>query len=230
VDVVMGRALEEAIEHGHSTAGLPQVVLALLDDKHPSTAQDALRAVGVSRQLVEDRDFASFGPQGSQADSEGRRAAGSEPLWHETAARAQGLAVGFGKSLVTPEHVLLAMLWQRDQRWFEDVLAAAGSSRESLLEALRDLGVQVPEVPLPPVPPPMTQFAGFPKPLVQEVTWALRSASPPTGHWGIGPDPTDDNVMIAIAADDVPLEEVLDEVVGSGRWSWKFRDADQKDP
>jgi hypothetical protein len=229
VNGVMGRALMEAIDHGHATGGLPHVILALLDEQHPSTAQDALRAAGVSRQLVEDRGFAGYGSTAAQADSEGRRMAGSEPLWHETAARAQGLAVGFGEVRVAPEHVLLAMLWQRDQRWFEDLLGAAGSSREALLEELDRRGIRVPEVSLPAVPPPSTQFAGFPKELVQEVNWALRAASP-QGHWGIGSDPDDDNVMIVIAADDIPVEQVLDEVVGSPGWSWRIREAKPSDP
>ncbi len=213
-------ALSEAVALGHRHAGLPHVVLALLDERRPSVARDALLAAGVTPEFV-----ATFGVEtyGSVShDPQDQAGAVAEPLWHETAGRAQGFAAGIGERVVRPEHVLLALLWQPRPTWFEGLLRAAGTSREALVDDLASRGVTVPEVPLPPLPPRMTQAARFPRAHLQEVTRALRVRAPQL-HWGIGSDRDDDTRMVVLAASDVDLVAVLDEVVGTGAWSWDPR-------
>ena len=65
----------------------------------------------------------------------------------------------------------------------------------------------------------MTQAAAFAKGRVNDVNRALRTSSPDL-RWGIGSHPDDDEASVVLAAADVDLVTVLDDVVGEGAWSW----------
>lgn len=218
---VMHRALREAIRLAHPSAGPAHVVLALLDREHLSVAQEVLVAVGVDKERVEAaaarqyrrrRGDPSPAPAGSTA----------EPLWHETAGRAEGFAATLGGGAGDAELVLLALLWQPVHRWFADLLASAGTTREAVVDALAQRGVPLPRRPPPPLPPPMTQAAVFPKDRVNDVNWALRARDPAL-RWGLGSDPDDQEAGVVLAAADVDLAGVLDDVVGAGGWRWRPR-------
>lgn len=221
----MHRALREALRLGHGTVGLPHVVLALLDEHRPSIAQEVLRENGLDRARTEASAARQY--RRDDVDASTPRGATTGPQWHETAGRAQGFAATLGDGAHDPEHVLLALLWQPHDRWFAYLLGAAQTSREAVVAALAGRGVPLPHRPLPDLPPPMTQAAAFPTARVNDLNWALRRSSPNL-HWGIGSDPEDDERGVVLAAADVDLATVLDEVVGAGAWTWRPRN-DQVD-
>jgi hypothetical protein len=123
--------------------------------------------------------------------------------------------------------VLLALLWQPHHRWFGDLLSSAETSRDVILAALAERGVPVPQSPLPQLPAPKTQAATFPRTRVNDVNWALRE-SDPSLNWGIGRDPDDSELSVVLAAANVDLATVLDDVVGEGVWRWR-RKNDESD-
>ena len=220
MSAVMHRALREASRLGHRSAGPAHIVLALLDEHRPSIAQEVLQANGIDRARIEaavDRQYR----QGMDEHTPPRGAT-AEPLWHETAGRAQGFSATFGAGADDPEHVLLALLWQPHHTWFADLLSSVGTSRDVIVAALAARGVPVPQSPPPELPPPTTQAAAFPSSRVNDVNWALRE-SDPNLHWGIGSDPDDKELSVVLAAANVDLAAVLDDVVGEGAWSWRRR-------
>lgn len=220
MSAVMHRALREAIRLGHRSAGPAHIVLALLDEHRPSIAQQVLQENGIDRARIEaaaDRQYRQgmdehTPPQGATA----------EPLWHETAGRAQGFSVTLGAGADDAEHVLIALLWQPHHRWFADLLTSAETSRDVIVAALAARGVPVPQSSLPQLPPPKTQAAAFPTSRVNDVNWALRE-SDPSLNWGIGIDPEDKELSVVLAAANVDLATVLDDVVGEGAWRWRRR-------
>lgn len=220
MSAVMHRALREAIRLGHRTAGPAHIVLALLDENRPSIAQQVLQENGIDRPRIEAAVARQY--RLGMDEHSPRRGATAEPLWHETAGRAQGFSASLGAGADDPEHVLLALLWQPHYRWFADLLFSAETSRDGILAALAKRGVPVPQSPLPQLPPPKTQAAAFPSSRVNDVNWALRE-SDPSLNWGIGSDPEDTELMVVLAAADVDLATVLDDVVGEGAWRWRRR-------
>lgn len=219
MSAVMHRGLREAVRLGHRSAGPVHIVLALLDEEHPSVAQEVLRANGLRRDRIE----GSAHRQHRHDDGVGSGAMAG-PLWLETAGRAQGFAATLGTEAKDAELVLLALLWQPEHRWFVDVLASAGASRESIIAALAASGVPLPQHPPPQLPPPKTQAAAFPKDRVNDLNWALRKSAPEL-NWGIGCDPEEEEMSVVLAAADVDLATVLDAVIGSGAWTWRRRNA-----
>lgn len=124
--------------------------------------------------------------------------------------------------MVRSEHVLLALLWQPRLSWFDNLLRAAGTSREAVVDGLAARGVRVPDVPLPPLSPPMTQAARFARVHLQDVNRALRERAPHL-NWGIGSARDDGSAMVVLAGSDVDLAGILDDVVPPGAWSWEPR-------
>jgi Clp amino terminal domain, pathogenicity island component len=62
--------------------------------------------------------------------------------------RAEGFAVALGDGRITPEHILLAVLWD-PMSHSSQLLWRLGVSRERIVDRLRELGVPVPGAPLP---------------------------------------------------------------------------------
>jgi ATP-dependent Clp protease ATP-binding subunit ClpA len=216
----MRRALREAMRLGHCSAGPAHIVLALLDEHRPSIAQEVLQASGIDRARIEAATHRQY-RQGMDEHTPPRGAT-AEPLWHETAGRAQGFSATLGAGADDPEHVLLALLWQPHHRWFADLLSSAETSRDVIVAALAARGVPVPQSPPPELPPPKTQAAAFPKSRVNDVNWALRQSAPNL-NWGIGSDPEEKELSVVLAAGNVDLATVLDDVVGEGAWTWRRR-------
>lgn len=217
MSAVMRQGLREAIRLGHRSAGPVHIVLALLDQDHPSVAQEVLRANGLRRERIEESAHRQY-----RHDDGVGSGATAGPLWHETAGRAQGFAATLGTGANDAEHVLLALLWQPEHRWFVDVLASADTSREAIIVALAASRVPLPQHPLPQPPPAKTQAAAFPKDRVNDLNWALRRSAPDL-NWGIGSDVDDEEMGVVLAAADVDLATVLDDVIGSGAWTWRRR-------
>ncbi len=214
---VLEAALAEAIRLGHQWAGPPHILIALLDERRPSVAKEVLHALGVRRGTIEHEAVRRYGCTDRATD--GRSGATTDILWHETSGRVQGLAAALGTGVISPEHVLIALVWQPRQRWLEDLLVSVGTSRDAVVAELAGRGVPVPVGAPPRLHPPKTQAAAFPKARLHELNWALRERA--DFDWGIGRDKDDPDTMIVLAAAHIELDRVLDDVVGSGLWQWR---------
>lgn len=71
------------------------------------------------------------------------------PAYYTIHGLAQGMAATLGEGTITPEHVLLALLWE-PQSHSSQLLWRLGVSRERVVDRLAQLGVAVPRNPLPP--------------------------------------------------------------------------------
>jgi hypothetical protein len=72
------------------------------------------------------------------------------PAYYLLKGRAQGFAATLGDGRITPEHVLLALLWDPASR-SSYLVWRLGSTRERIVERLRDMGIPTPAAALPPL-------------------------------------------------------------------------------
>lgn len=140
-------ALEEARSLGHHWAGEEHVLLALLESPPESLANQALSAVGITYDTALGGLAAHLETVGPPVGPTKDGWCASDPTWHVVVGRSHGLGLGFGQSTPRPEHGLLALLWQVGGT-VDALIAAMGTSRAALFDALDHLGVSIP------VPPP----------------------------------------------------------------------------
>ena len=134
-------AWREAKRLRSTVIGPEEYLLAIL---HPemsrSIAAQSLRDCGITREAIAElcRHHATNeidgGPQ-------------LNPAGYRLVASAEGIAAGLGASQVTPEHVLLAFLWDPDRSALQ--LKQFGSSREQVRARLAERGVDLPQPELP---------------------------------------------------------------------------------
>jgi ATP-dependent Clp protease ATP-binding subunit ClpA len=130
-------------EFGRDVAGDDVFLLAILDLPDDVVARRVLEAEGLSadRVLAEIRtseDVPSDSPRGVRFP----------PAYNEMLGRAQGLAAALGDGQITPEHVLLSLIWNPTSL-ASQVLWRVGISRERLVDRLREMGVSTPRADLP---------------------------------------------------------------------------------
>jgi hypothetical protein len=98
--------------------------------------------------------------------------------------RAQGFAAVLGEGPMTPEHVLLAVLWDPGST-SSHLLWRLGVDRGRVLERLRDLGVAVPSTALPPQREiEWGEQVWFDRDKVNSVLDHVRLHFPPDTRWG----------------------------------------------
>ena len=211
----MMQALQEAARLHHASAGVPHIVLALLDETRPSTARDVLQSLGLDRRRAESTAEQMY--EAVEDSTAGPRTATSEPLWHETLGFAEGFAAGIGRSRANADDILLALVWQARTRSIEEALVLLGTDRQAVFERLVAHGADVPPGELPVVPRPMQQAARFPSRCLDDLVDVLRQRVP-LGQWGVHGDRSEPT-MVLLASNDVDIREVLDGVVGTGEWS-----------
>jgi ATP-dependent Clp protease ATP-binding subunit ClpA len=71
------------------------------------------------------------------------------PAFNSMAGRAEAFAASLGDGPITPEHVLIALIWDPGSG-SSQLLWQLGVSRESIIDGLRSHGVAVPLAPIPP--------------------------------------------------------------------------------
>ncbi len=137
-------AADHAIALGRDVMGDDLLLLALLELERDQPARRALEAAGVTRERVLDRIRASGD------ESTGKRGGVTySPATYTLQGRAEGFAAALGEGPITPEHVLLALLWDPVSMSSRS-LWRLGVARERVLDRLREAGVRVPSAPLPP--------------------------------------------------------------------------------
>jgi ATP-dependent Clp protease ATP-binding subunit ClpA len=151
---LVSRAAQEARDLGHPRIGSEHLLLALVAATDSASGQ-ALRACGLSYEAVHDAvsslsdSYVQRTPRDDPYSCTPRNWLIHDPDTQRINARAEGLAAGMGSAVVRDEHALLALLWDPSSPVALHLMDKLGATRERVLEELRQLGVEVPKVPLP---------------------------------------------------------------------------------
>ena len=144
------RAAREASSLGLSYVGPDHFLLALLHPEEDTPASRVLDAGGrgysKGRATVAARNARPSVTDEDRVDPW----VYLTPASHQVVGRAEGVAAGLAATTVSAEHLLLALLWDRDRHLaflFEEI----GTGREALLEEMRHQGIETPDGELPSV-------------------------------------------------------------------------------
>jgi catechol 2,3-dioxygenase-like lactoylglutathione lyase family enzyme len=110
------------------------------------------------------------------------------PAYYLMHGRADAFAATLGDGTITPEHVLLALLWDGSSH-SSQILWGLGASRERLVDGLRARGLPVPQAPVPPQREmDLSERVWFDRDQVRAVVDYARAHVPPGTHWGFNYD------------------------------------------
>lgn len=174
---VCDRASAHAFSLGRQVAAddLFLVAVAGLDEGQP--ARQALAAEGID----EDRLLSVVRVRGDGPPAVPLTFA---PAYFQLEGRAQGFAAILGDGSMTPEHVLLALVWDPGNT-SSYLLWRLGVPRERIIKRLRDLGVPTPTAPLPEQREIEWGLrVWFDRAQVRAVVDCLRARIPPGTRWG----------------------------------------------
>lgn len=138
-------AAHRARQLGRGVVSDDLFLLALTDLDESQPARRALTAAGVSRVQL----LAHIRTTGD--DAHGPREGGRlrfSPAYYTLHGLAQGFAATLGDGVISPEHVLLAILWMGNSLSL-GVLRRIDVTRETVVHELSELGIRVPQAELP---------------------------------------------------------------------------------
>jgi hypothetical protein len=193
------------LNHGVATDG--HLLLALLRSE-PGPAQEALHAVGYRAEDCEVRLSALLQRESAPGFTT------FSPRMYVLQGRAEAFAASFGAAVVTPEHALLAMMWDDHPTvWQRD----GADVRPEVLALLRSRGVSVPETLPPALAPGWTQRVALADPADwRRVCDHLQAIAP--GHWGTNPlNPGPDSVSTFVASAYIDLLAETEGLLGPGK-------------
>jgi Clp amino terminal domain, pathogenicity island component len=155
------------------------VAIAGLDEEQP--ARRALAAEGIDEgRLLSLVRVGGDGPPAAPLTF--------SPAYFQMEGRAQGFAAVLGDGRITPEHVLLALLWDPSST-SSYLLWRLGIPRERIVEHLHDFSIPTPTAPLPRQREiewgPRVWFG---RTQVRRVVDHLRARIPPGTRWGFNYD------------------------------------------
>jgi ATP-dependent Clp protease ATP-binding subunit ClpA len=146
VSPLIRASFREARQRRTTWVGFEHLLAALANDPDQSKARSALRACGL--------DELSIAVQVPQVEEYGlamppleeHQGPKPNPYWYRLIGRAEGFAHAANSEQVLSEHVLLALLWERDHQptLLTQLLGQAGRTPLDLQTALAHLGVPVP--------------------------------------------------------------------------------------
>jgi catechol 2,3-dioxygenase-like lactoylglutathione lyase family enzyme len=164
----------------HRQVASDELFLLALTELDPSTpARRALEAAGITadrlRPLVR-----TEGDETAPAPDH----LGYSPAYYSMLGRVDAFAACLGDGRVTPEHVLLALLWDADSQ-SSQLLHHLGVSAGAVVDRLGNLGVPVPASRPPEHEPvPFGEEVWFDRDQVEKVVDLLRLRLGPGTHWG----------------------------------------------
>lgn len=192
---------------GRNVAGDDLFLLALLELSAESPARAALEAEGVNGQRVLEEVHTS-GDEGS--DEFGGLS--FPPAFNAMQGRSQAFAATLGDGAITPEHVLLALLWDPSSLTSQ-LLWRLGVRRERIVERLAELGVPIPTTPIPPQREiEVGEQVWFEREHAMDVVHFLGKRIPPGTHWGF--NYADDRAWVHAEAH-VELEALVAEALAA---------------
>jgi ATP-dependent Clp protease ATP-binding subunit ClpA len=169
----------QATRFGRRVAGDDLFLLALSELPGEPPARRVLDAEGLdSSRIVEEIRAPGDG------QSEGEERIHFAPALYRVMGRAEGLGAALGNGAITPEHVLLALLWD-PMSLSSQLLWRMGIKRQRVIDRLRDVGVPVPPAALPEQRP--IQFGErvwIERDQVQAVASYVGRHLPPDAAWG----------------------------------------------
>jgi catechol 2,3-dioxygenase-like lactoylglutathione lyase family enzyme len=168
-----------AVELGRQVASDDLFLLALARVGPDSPASQALEAAGVTADVL----LANIRTGGDGVPAHGDGLTYS-PAYYGMCGRAEAFAAALGDGPITPEHVLLALLWDGNSH-SSQLLWRLGLSRERVVDELRARGVALPNAPLPAQREvDFGEDVWFDRDQVQTVIDHLRTRLPPATYWG----------------------------------------------
>jgi len=204
---LMSEVAELARGLGRQVAGDDLFLLALTKRQDDPPARRALQEEGVDDARVLDAIRTS-----GDGSSDGEAGVTFSPASYMLQGRAEGIAMALGDGTITPEHVLMALLWDPVSA-SSQLLWHLGVSRERIVQRLAHLGVPVPSGPLPPqreVEP--GERVWFDREYVPAVLEQLRLHVPPGTPWGFNYE--GDRAWV-IAEASVDLSKLVEQVLAS---------------
>ena len=168
-----------AVELGRQVAGDDLFLLALARLDPPSPAGHALEAAGATADVL----VAQIRTGGDGVPSHGDGLMYS-PAYYGMCGRAAAFAAALGDGTITPEDLLLALLWDGNSS-SSQLLWRLGVGRERVVDELRARGVVVPGAPLPPQREvEFGEDVWFDRDQVGAVIDHVRLRLPPETYWG----------------------------------------------
>lgn len=206
---VLDAVSAHAKELGRGVASDDLFLLALTGVDASRPARCALEQEGIDADLL----LTKIRTGGDRA-SDAPRALMFAPAYYSVQGRAQGFAAALGTGKITPEAVLLAVLWDPNSH-SSQLLWRLGVKRERIVERLRDLGVAVPPAPVPPQHPvEYGEKVWFERRDVGPVIRQLQQHIPPGTRWGFN---YEEDRAWAFAEASVDLEELVNTAVAESR-------------
>jgi hypothetical protein len=186
-------------------AGDDLFLLALVELSGEPAARRALEAEGIdARRLSNEIRTGGDGPADPNAGVT------FSPAYYVMHGRAEGFAAALGDGTITPENVLLALLWDPIDA-SSQLLWRLGVSRERIVVRLRDLGVAIPSTRLPPQREIETgERVWFAREDVHTVLDHLRLHIPPDISWGFN---YEGNRAWAMAETSVDLSALVEQAL-----------------
>lgn len=164
---------------GYPVASDDLFLLAVAELPDGSPARQALESEGINAELVatEIESHARAMPVDSNALL-------FPPAYNSMAGRAEAFAASLGDGTITPEHVLMALIWDPSSE-SSQLVWRLGASRDRIIDRLRMLGETVPSAPIPPqVEVEMGERVWIDRGDAQRVIVELSKTLPRTAHFG----------------------------------------------
>lgn len=134
------------------------------------------------------------------------------PAYNSMAGRAEAFAASLGDGPISPEHVLIALIWD-PASLSSQLLWQLGVSREDIIDRLRSRGVSVPRASIPPqVEVERGERIWIDRDNVQRLIAELPKRLPPDAHFGFNYE--DDRAWV-VAEASIDLRSLVDSILAS---------------
>lgn len=164
---------------GYPVASDDLFLLAIAELAEGTTAREVLESVGVNAERLATEISSRARPM--PVESNGLL---FPPAFNSMAGRAEAFAASLGDGPISPEHVLIALIWDPSSQ-ASQLLWRLGVRREDIIDGLRSRGVTVPRASIPPqVEVEWGERIWIDRDDVQHLIAELPKRLPPDGHFG----------------------------------------------
>lgn len=190
---------------GYPVASDDLFLLAVAELAEGTPARDVLESAGISAERLATEISSRALPM--PAGSSGLM---FPPAHNSMAGRAEAFAASLGDGPISPEHVLMALIWDPTSL-SSQLLWRLGVSREDIIDGLRSRGVAVPRTSIPPqVEVEMGEKIWIDRDEVRRVISELPKRLPPEAHFGFNYE--DDRAWV-VAEASIDLRALVHDVL-----------------